>query len=69
MYIDNTESKTIDKFSFIFNGISVDGESTTNDSLVVKSYNNCYVCLKSGYALAEDEARSSSAPTPSDSVL
>lgn len=54
-YIGNTESKTIDKFSFKFNGIEVDVESTINDSLMVKSTNNFYVCPKCGYAYAEDE--------------
>ncbi len=56
VYIGNTESKTIDKFSFKFNGIDIDIESTTNDSLMVKSYNTFYVCPKCGYALAEDES-------------
>ena len=55
VYIGNTESKTIDRFSFKYNGIAVDIESTTNDSLMVKSYNNFYVCPKCGFALAEDE--------------
>lgn len=55
IYIGNTESKTIDKFSFIINGTQVDIESTTNDSLMVKSYNSFYVCPKCGYALSEDE--------------
>lgn len=54
-YIGNTESKTIDKFSFKFNGIEVDVESTINDSLMVKSTNNFYICPKCGYAYAEDE--------------
>lgn len=54
-YIGNTESKTIDKKILKFNGIKVTIESTTNDSLMVKSTNNFYVCPKCGYALAEDE--------------
>lgn len=54
-YIGNTESKTIDKFTFKFNGIEVKVESTINDSLMVKSTNNFYVCPKCGYAYAEDE--------------
>jgi len=54
-YIGNTESKTIEKKEFKFNGIKVILESTTNDSLMVKSSNNFYVCPKCGYAIAEDE--------------
>lgn len=61
-YIGNTESKTIDKRVFKFNGIKVTLESTTNDSLIVKSSNNFYVCPKCGYSLAEDEK------IPNDSV-
>lgn len=57
-YIGNTESKTIDKRKFKFNNILVTIESTTNDSLMVKSTNNFYVCSKCGYALAEDESLS-----------
>ena len=55
IYIGNTEAKRIDKFRFRFNGIDVEIESTTNDSLMVKSFNEFYVCPKCGYALAEDE--------------
>ena len=54
-YIGNTESKTIDKCVFKFNHTEVTVESTTNDSLMVKSSNNFYVCPKCGFAYAEDE--------------
>lgn len=54
-YIGNTESKTIDKYTFKFNETTVTLESTTNDSLMVKSSNNFYVCPKCGFAYAEDE--------------
>ncbi len=54
-YIGNTESKTIDKYTFKFNETTVTLESTTNDSLMVKSSNNFYVCTKCGFAYAEDE--------------
>ncbi len=54
-YIGNTESKTIDKYTFKFNETIVTLESTTNDSLMVKSSNNFYVCPKCGFAYAEDE--------------
>ncbi len=54
-YIGNTESKTIEKRSFLYNDIKVTIESTTNDSLMVKSSNNFYVCPRCGFAYAEDE--------------
>lgn len=54
-YIGNTESKTIEKCIFKFNNTEVTVESTTNDSLMVKSSNNFYVCPKCGFAYAEDE--------------
>ena len=54
-YIGNTESKTIGKSILKFNNITVTMESTTNDSLMVKSSNNFYVCPKCGFAYAEDE--------------
>lgn len=54
-YIGNKESKTIDKFKFRFNGIEVLVESTTNDSLLVKSSNSFYVCPTCGFAYASDE--------------
>lgn len=55
VYIGNKESKTIEKHLFRFNGIEVEIESTTNDSLMVRSYHSFYVCNKCGYAIAEDE--------------
>lgn len=54
-YIGDTESKTIDKHAFKFNNTTVMLESTTNDSLMVKSTNNFYVCPKCGFAYAGDE--------------
>lgn len=54
-YIGNTESKTINKYLFKFNNITITLESTTNDSLIVKSANNFYVCSKCGFAYAENE--------------
>jgi hypothetical protein len=54
-YIGNIESKTIDKCIFKFNNTEVIVESTTNDSLMVKSSNKFYVCPKCGFAYAEDE--------------
>ena len=54
-YIGNTSAKTIDKYKFLFNSIEVQIESTTNDSLLVKSNKCFYVCPDCGYAVAEDE--------------
>lgn len=54
-YIGDKGSRTIEKFKLSFNGINVLLESTTNDSLLVKSTNNFYVCERCGYSLAEDE--------------
>ena len=54
-YIGNTSAKTIDKYYFSFNGIGIKVESTTNDSLMVKSATSFYVCPLCGYAVAEDE--------------
>ncbi len=54
-YIGHTESKTINKCLFMFNNTLVTLESTTNDSLLVKSSNNFYVCPKCGFAYAENE--------------
>ena len=54
-YIGNTAAKTIDKHKYLFNSIEVQVESTTNDSLMVKSNKYFYVCPLCGYAVAEDE--------------
>jgi len=54
-YIGNVSAKTIEKYFYIFNGIQLKVESTTNDSLLVKSTNNFYVCPKCGFAYAADE--------------
>lgn len=55
-YIGNTSAKTIDKHYYSFGGVYVKVESTTNDSLMLKSSNVFYVCPKCGYAVAEDES-------------
>ena len=54
-YIGNTAAKVIDKYYFSFNGVPIQVESTTNDSLMVKSTTSFYVCPLCGYAIAEDE--------------
>lgn len=55
-YIGNKESKVINSYNFQINNIIITLESTTNDSLLVKSYNNFYVCPKCGFAYAQDES-------------
>lgn len=54
-YIGNVAAKRINKYRYLFNSIEVQVESTTNDSLLVKSVNSFYVCHQCGYAVAEDE--------------
>lgn len=54
-YIGNTSAKLIEKYYFSFNGVEIKMESTTNDSLMVKSSTNFYVCPLCGYAVASDE--------------
>lgn len=54
-YIGNTSAKLIEKYYFSFNGVEIKVESTTNDSLMVKSSTNFYVCPVCGYAVASDE--------------
>ncbi len=54
-YIGNTSAKTIEKYRFAFNGVELQVESTTNDSLMVKSSTSFYVCPLCGYAVVEDE--------------
>lgn len=55
-YIGNISARVIDKHKYLFNEIEVQVESTTNDSLMVKSANSFYVCPICGYAIAEDES-------------
>lgn len=55
-YIGNKSSKLMEKYNYSFNGIDVTIESTTNDSLLVKSTTDFYVCRECGYAVAEDES-------------
>lgn len=55
IYIGNTEAKKINSIKFKINNIEIEIESTTNDSLLVKSTNSFYVCPKCGFSYAEDE--------------
>lgn len=54
IYIGDKDAYPISTFSYEFNDIKVNVESTLNDSLVVKSTECFYVC-KCGYAIAGDE--------------
>ena len=55
IYIGDPTAFPINTYHYDFNGISVDVESTANDSLVVKSTDFFYVCPKCGYSIAADE--------------
>ena len=54
-YIGDTASKIINKKKYDFNGVEVEVQSTSNDSLLVKTYNSFYVCSECGYAVSEDD--------------
>lgn len=56
IYIGDKNAKVIDQFDYDVNGIGIHISSTTNDSLVVKSTNEFYVCSKCGYSIASDES-------------
>lgn len=55
LYIGDKEANTLNTYKYSFNGIDVEVESTTNDSLVVISTDHFFVCPKCGYAIAGDE--------------
>ena len=55
IYIGDKEALRICEYEYDCNGIGVKIESTSNDSLVVRSTEKFYVCSKCGYAIAGDE--------------
>lgn len=55
IYIGNRYAETLEKHTYNLNGIEVTIESTTNDSLVVRSTSDFFVCSTCGYAIADDE--------------
>lgn len=55
VYIGDKEARVMNSFDFEFGSIPIRIESTTNDSLVVKSTDDFYVCSKCGYSVASDE--------------
>jgi len=56
IYIGDTTASLINKNCYEFEKIKIEVESTSNDSLVVKSTDFFYVCPKCGYSIASDEA-------------
>ena len=55
IYIGDKSAKIISTSTYTMGSISVQIESTANDSLVVKSTNHFFVCPKCGYSIASDE--------------
>lgn len=55
IYISDKNAYPIHTFDYTFGKIKIKVESTTNDSLVVKSTEWFYVCPKCGYSIASDE--------------
>lgn len=55
IYIGDKDAYPIDTYSYQFGDIKVNVRSTTNDSLVIKSTEEFYVCPKCGYSIAADE--------------
>jgi len=55
IYIGDKDAYPISTYSYQLGDVKVNVQSTANDSLVVKSTTNFYVCSKCGYSLAEDE--------------
>ena len=54
-YLYNNEAHSIEQYTFKCGNILVGVESTTNDSLMVKSESNFFVCGKCGFAKEENE--------------
>lgn len=55
VYIGDKNADTISTYSYDFRDIKINVQSTANDSLVVKSTEDFYVCSKCGYTIAADE--------------
>ena len=54
-YIGNRFSKQIDSYKFMFEEEFIIIETTANDSLLVQTLSDFYVCLKCGYSLGDNE--------------
>jgi len=55
IYIGDKNAQQIKEHDYIFNDIEIKVESTSEDSLVVKSTDYFYVCPLCGYTIAKDE--------------
>lgn len=55
IYIGDKYAYPINNYDYTFGCVNVHMESTANDSLVVKSTDDFYVCAKCGYSIASDE--------------
>lgn len=55
IYIGDKDAYPISTYSYLLGNVKVNVQSTTNDSLVVKSTERFYVCPKCGYSIAGDE--------------
>jgi ATP-dependent helicase YprA (DUF1998 family) len=55
IYIGDKTAFPINTYNYEVENIKIEVESTTNDSLVVKSTDFFYVCPKCGYSIASDE--------------
>jgi ATP-dependent helicase YprA (DUF1998 family) len=55
IYIGDKTAYPISKYEYKFQNIKLEVESTSNDSLVVKSTDFFFVCPKCGYSIASDE--------------
>ncbi len=55
IYIGNAERRHIETIEFQLGGIPIVAESSSNDSLLIRSVESFYVCPVCGYSLCEDE--------------
>jgi len=55
IYIGDKNAHPVDSYEYLFNKITIKVESTSNDSLVVKSTDSFYVCSWCGYSIAINE--------------
>jgi len=56
IYIGDKNAHSLEKYEYIFNETKITIESTSNDSLVVKSTEYFYICSSCGYSIASNES-------------